>query len=89
MKRLLGLLLGMGMVGCGGDDSATTQPDSATPQPDTSPTSLPPVPVRLPATRCARQRLYWWRLDTPTEGAAHETSAGSAAGDGDGRVWGR
>jgi len=35
-----------------------------------------------------RQPLYWWRLDTPSEGAAHETSAGSAAGDGDGRVWG-
>ena len=23
------------------------------------------------ATRCARQALYWWRLDTPTEGAEH------------------
>ena len=42
----------------------------------------------LRATRCARQPLYWWRLDTLTKGAAHETSAGSAAGDGDGRVWG-
>ena len=49
---------------------------------------LPPVRVRLPATRCARQALYCWRLDTPTEGAEHETSAGSAAGDGNGRVWG-
>ena len=35
-----------------------------------------------------RQPLYWWRLDTLTEGAAHETSAGPAAGGGDGRVWG-
>ena len=43
-----------------------------------------PVRVRLLATRCARQPLYWWRLDTPTEGAEYETSAGSAAGDGDG-----
>ena len=44
------------------------------------PPLLPPVRVRLLATRCARQPLYWWRLDTPTGGAAHETSAGSAAG---------
>ncbi len=42
----------------------------------------------LLATRCARQPLYWWCLGTLTEGAKHETSAGSAAGDGDGRVWG-
>jgi len=35
MKRLLGLLLVLGMVGCGGGDVATTQPDtSATPLPD-------------------------------------------------------
>ena len=30
-----------------------------------------------------RQPLYWWRLDTLSEGAEYETSAG----DGDGRVW--
>ena len=50
MKRLLGLLLVMGMVGCGGDDAATplsdasvtTQPDeSATTQPDESATTQP------------------------------------------------
>ena len=34
----------------------------------------------LPATRCARQPLYWWRLDTPIEGAEYETSA-AGAGD--------
>ena len=26
----------------------------------------------LLATRCARQTLYWWRLDTLTEGTEHE-----------------
>ena len=41
MKRLLGLLLVMGMVGCGGGDEATTQPDAnATPLPDSA-TPLP------------------------------------------------
>ena len=35
-----------------------------------------------------RQPLYWWRLDSLAEGAAYETSAGSTAGTGDGRVWG-
>ena len=35
-----------------------------------------------------RQPLYWWRLDTPAEGAAHETSAGFAAADEAGRMWG-
>ena len=35
-----------------------------------------------------RQHLYWWNLDTLTAGAAHETSAGFAAGYGDRRVWG-
>ena len=32
----------------------------------------PPVLVLSPATRSARQPLYWWRLDTPSEGAEHE-----------------
>ena len=35
------------------------------------------------------QSLYGWRLDTPTEAAAHETSAGFDAGDGRGGVWSR
>ena len=35
----------------------------------------------------SRQHLYWWQLDTSTAGAAHETSAGFAAGDGGGPVW--
>jgi hypothetical protein len=35
------------------------------------PPLLPPVRVRL-ATRCARQPLYYGRLDTPTEGAEHD-----------------
>ena len=36
-----------------------------------------------PGSAPPRRSLYWWRLDTPSEGAAHETSAG------DGRVRGR
>ena len=34
------------------------------------------------APLATRQPLYWCHLDTPTEGAAHATSAGAAAGDG-------
>ena len=33
-------------------------------------------------------QVHYGRLDALTEGAAYETSAGAAAGDGDGRVWG-
>ena len=53
------------------------------------PPLLPPVRVRLLATRCARHRVHWWRPDTLTDGAEYETSAGSAgSAAGDGRVWG-
>ena len=47
-----------------------------------------PAPPAAGAGPPLRQLLYWWRLDKLTAGAEHETSAGSAAGDGDGRVWG-
>ena len=40
MKRLLGLLLGMGMVGCGGEDSATPLPDAATVKQTLTPAQL-------------------------------------------------
>ena len=47
-----------------------------------------PYPI-VASMRCGCQSLYWWRLDSLAEGAAHETSAGSTTGTGDGRVWGR
>ena len=40
MKRLLGLLLVIGMVGCGGGDSATTLPDAATVKQTLTPAQL-------------------------------------------------
>jgi len=48
MKRLLGLLLVMGMVGCGGAVVATTQPDaSATPLPDAATVKQSLTPAQL------------------------------------------
>ena len=45
-------------------------------------TAAPPAAGAGPARGHTppRQPLYWCGLDTPTEGAEHETSAGSAAG---------
>jgi formylglycine-generating enzyme required for sulfatase activity len=48
LKCLLGLLLVMGMVGCGGGDAATTQPDAATPLPDPIENSIGMVLVPIP-----------------------------------------
>ena len=48
MKPLLGLLLVMGMVGCGGDDAATPQPDAdATPLPDAATVKQTLTPAQL------------------------------------------
>ena len=73
MKRLLGLLLVMGMVGCGGGDSATTQPDAsatslpdaattqpdanATPQPDSTTTQPDASVIPLPDAATVKQTL--------------------------------
>ena len=51
----------------------------AAPWPGANPADAPsaagagPAPGHTPP----RQSRYWWRLDTPTGGAEHETSAGS------------
>ena len=48
MKRLLGLLLVMGIVGCGGGDVTTTQPDaSAKPLPDAATVKQTLTPAQL------------------------------------------
>ena len=58
MKRLLGLLLVMGMVGCGGEDSDTTQPDaSATSLSDAATTQADESVIPLPDAATVKQTL--------------------------------
>ena len=58
MKRLLGLVMVMGMVGCGGEDSATTQPDaSATSLSDAATTQADESVIPLPDAATVKQTL--------------------------------